>query len=296
MSWFRRRVHPEEDLSAYADGELGERARRAVESHLATCEACSALLSELLSTKSLLSELPRAELRRSLTLGAEFAAERRPAPAPRRSSFTFAPAAALTVLVALLFVDAIDTNGGSSNDGAFDASNSTAGSRAAEQPAASSGLALESAEAGQSGDDSGAAGAASSAQDGEGEQGTPSAALAPQAQDSQAAPDSAAAGSSQTEEAAPGGGATGEGEDEAPESTDTAEPFARESFSDDDAANSSAGGPQDAPPEDTALLSEEDGASDGLSTLRVLQILAAGALVISLAVVFLPRFIGRSER
>ncbi len=77
MTWFRRSVHPEDDLSAYVDGELGERARRAVETHLASCEACSTLFRELQDTKSLLSELPSVQLRRSLALGPEFAVERR---------------------------------------------------------------------------------------------------------------------------------------------------------------------------------------------------------------------------
>ena len=127
MTWFRRSAHPEEELSAYVDGELGERARRAVERHLATCEACSSLLQELRETKSLLRELPQVGPRRSLALGPEFAVEPKVAPS-RRPAFTFAPAAvALSVFVALLFVDAVDTNGGS-QDAAF---NTTAASRAA---------------------------------------------------------------------------------------------------------------------------------------------------------------------
>ena len=147
MTWFRRSAHLEEELSAYADGELNERARRAVEKHLANCEACSTLLSELQDTKALLSELPKVEPRRSLALGSEHLVERRAAPAPRRASFAFAPAVALTVLVALLFVDAIDSTGGSDDDSA----GITAASRNVEQQESAAGLADGAAPAGGEG-------------------------------------------------------------------------------------------------------------------------------------------------
>ena len=138
MTWFRRSAHPEDDLSAYVDGELGERARRALEAHLASCEACSTLLRELQDTKSLLSELPRLETRRSFTLGGEFTLARQPA--PKRLSLTFAPVVALTVLVALLFVDALDSPGMSRHNDAF----STAASQSASD---SGGLSLEAGKA-----------------------------------------------------------------------------------------------------------------------------------------------------
>jgi anti-sigma factor RsiW len=139
MTWFRRSAHPEDDLSAYVDGELGERARRALEAHLASCEACSTLLRELQDTKSLLSELPRLESRRSFVLGREFATARQPV--PRRISFTFAPVVALTVLVALLFVDVLDSGGGMSHSSdAFSTAAST-------QSSDSGGLSLEAGKA-----------------------------------------------------------------------------------------------------------------------------------------------------
>jgi len=291
MAWFRRSVHPEEDLSAYVDGELGERARRAVEEHLATCEACSTLLSELQSTKSLLSELPRVEPRRSFTLGQEYAVQRREAPAPKRSAFTFAPAAALSVLVALLFVDALDTTGGSSNDSGAFSTGSTA-SKAAEQPEAGAGLALESANADDAQGEAAGGAAASEPQDGD-KGATPEAALAPPAADSQAAPDSAPAAAGAAPEAtsaqedAP---LAAPAQDETSQPEEAPQPQARESF-DDDAADSAAGGP-----EDTSELTGTDGSSGGLSTLRILEIVAAAAFVGSLGIVFLPRFVGRSER
>ena len=274
MFGFRRSVHPEEKLSAYVDGELGERARRAVERHLASCEACSTLLSELQDTKALLSELPKLELRRSLALGPEFAVERRPAPEPRRSPFAFAPAVALSFLVALLVVDAADFSGGGSSD---DAGTFTAASRAAEPEAAGGAAALESAQAEepavatdaaaasepQAGDDaakSAGAGAGSAAGGAEatgpaaddGEAGLPEAALAP-----------------------PSGTVTPE---QAPEAFAAADEDAREEANGKD------------------LAVGTDDSSGGLSTLRILEIAAAIALAVSLAAVFLPRIVGRSER
>jgi anti-sigma factor RsiW len=47
MAWFRHNAHPEEQLSAFVDGELGPRVRRAVEDHVAACQSCATLLAEL---------------------------------------------------------------------------------------------------------------------------------------------------------------------------------------------------------------------------------------------------------
>jgi anti-sigma factor RsiW len=329
MAWFRRSAHPEEELSAYVDGELGERARRAVERHLAGCEACSTLLEELQDTKALVRELPRPVLRRSLTLGPEFAAEPRPEPAPRRSPFVFAPAVALTVLVALLFVDAIDTTGGSQqSDAGFSSAGSTA-SRAAE-PEAGGGQALESANA--AADEETAPGAADTATGGDEEAprepadassqaaagaepedtsptgggvasadsagpsvaaeavATPEAALAPPSQDAAPEPEltpeerplaaeaAESDGDDTAEEAAPG--------EVAPQPQVTA---------DEDAAEAVVGEPAEAP-QDASPQIEADDSSGGPSTLRILEIAAAVAFGLSLAAVFLPRIVGRSER
>ena len=306
MTWFRRSVHPEDELSAYVDGELGERARRAVEAHVAGCETCSTLLKELQDTKSLLSELPRPELRRSLTLGPQFAVERRTATAPRRMSFSFAPAVALSVLVALLFVDAVDFSaGGSSNDEAFDAAASTASRQSA--PEAGGGLELEATkageepaaaaedagadagpttDAGEAGAVGGAAGAAPT-EDSE-DAGTAASALAPEqpgAESTPAADSPLGDAESATAEAPP--------QELAPSpQTRTEEPetFAIEAAGDEDDGAAPAGGP-----EDTHVLGTED-SSGGLSTLRILQIVAAIAFAASLVAVFVPRIAGRRER
>jgi anti-sigma factor RsiW len=301
MTWFRRSVHPEDELSAYVDGELGEPARRAVETHVASCEACSTLLRELQDTKLLLSELPKLEPRRSFTLGPEFARRQVASPAPRRMSFSFAPAVALSVLVALLFVDVVDFSAGGSSDDAFNSAGSTASSRQAEPDAAGGTQALESVKADE--DPAAAAGAAessapegatdvspteepgsalggaadapadaSAAEAGEGDGGTAASALAPPSETPAPAeePDTFTTESTQ---------------DDAEDA-----PLAAES-ADDSGTSQTTGGPEDT----THILGTED-SSDGLSTLRMLQIVAAIAFVASLVAVFLPRIAGRRER
>lgn len=107
MGWFRRNEHDEEQLSAYLDGELDARHAENVERHLSTCAACSALLDELRETRAMLSALPAQTPRRSFVLGAEYArAPVQEAARPsRRFNLVLAPAAALTVFVALVAVD-----------------------------------------------------------------------------------------------------------------------------------------------------------------------------------------------
>jgi hypothetical protein len=75
------------DLSAYVDDMLSERARRRLEAHLDSCEACRQELAELRVTVEALGSLPMAEAPRSLTLAAAPVAEVRPRPAARRLEF-----------------------------------------------------------------------------------------------------------------------------------------------------------------------------------------------------------------
>ncbi len=78
---------------------------RALEGHLRSCEGCSAVVAELRQVKSLVSRLPQVEPSRSFVLTAAQAASTPPArPSPRRP-YALAPAVALTLLVALLVVD-----------------------------------------------------------------------------------------------------------------------------------------------------------------------------------------------
>ena len=111
MGFFNRSEHPQEQISAFVDGELDARQSESVARHLAGCAECTALLEELREARAMLSALPREVPRRSFVLGPEHARERVAASAPaprRRSSFSFAPAIAATVLIGLLFADAIN--------------------------------------------------------------------------------------------------------------------------------------------------------------------------------------------
>ncbi len=280
MIWFRRSAHLGDELSAFADEELGERARRAVEKHLATCEACSTLLIELQDTKALLGELPKLEPRRSLALGLEYAAERRAAPTPRRTSFTFAPAVALTFLVALLFVDAIDSTGGSDNDSA----GVTAASRAVEQPETAAELANGSAPAG--GEGGAAVGAADSS--------VPRDGSAPEAAGAAPAPNS------DSPSETTGGAPVQPSLDPTPQPEQAFAPLESQTPSDDDESLSQADKaetePATAGPEETGQLLDASDSSGGPSTLRILEILAALAFAASLLIVILPRITGRQER
>ena len=118
MIWLRRRSdHPnEDDLSAHLDGELGRRAE-AIQAHIEGCGACRGRLDELRLVKAALAELPRPVTARSFVVSAEEAGRVVARPTGRRPSFAFAPAAALSLLVALLFVDvAVLSDGATRSD------------------------------------------------------------------------------------------------------------------------------------------------------------------------------------
>ena len=119
MFWNRRSSHPtDEELSAYLDAELKPLRVAAVKDHLAACEQCSGRLEELSEVRLLLSQLPREEPPRSFALTPQMAGAGPEPPriSSRRSSFVFAPAAALTVLVALLAVDLTSSTSNESGD------------------------------------------------------------------------------------------------------------------------------------------------------------------------------------
>ncbi|AIQ64170.1 hypothetical protein PSTEL_14880 [Paenibacillus stellifer] len=80
--------HPEEQLSAYLDGELGEEDRMLVESHLKECPECRMLVDELLSNQHLLlsafeSMSPREDLEASVA--AHISKEAHPLPVVKRT-------------------------------------------------------------------------------------------------------------------------------------------------------------------------------------------------------------------
>jgi hypothetical protein len=102
------------DLSAYLDGVLPQRARRRLEAHLDSCQACRQELTELRSTVEALGSLPMAEVPRSFALAAAPIAEVRPRPAARRLEFglRLATATAAFALTLVLIGDFAGLPGG----------------------------------------------------------------------------------------------------------------------------------------------------------------------------------------
>ncbi|HSJ58960.1 MAG TPA: zf-HC2 domain-containing protein [Anaerolineae bacterium] len=89
----------EERLSAYLDGELATRERRAVEQHLKACERCRWELATLKQTVAWLAELPAVPLPRVFAIPANVV----PAPPVRRRSFVPAMQFATAMVAVLLF-------------------------------------------------------------------------------------------------------------------------------------------------------------------------------------------------
>ena len=92
------------DLSVYVDDMLPERARRRLEAHLDSCQACRQELAELRSTVEALGSLPMAEVPRSFTLAAAPVAEVRPQPTARRLEFGLRLATATAAFALALVV------------------------------------------------------------------------------------------------------------------------------------------------------------------------------------------------
>jgi hypothetical protein len=293
MAWFRRDAHPEEQLSAYVDGELDSRARRFVQAHLATCGACSALVDELRQTKSMVASLPRPVAPRAFVLGPEYAVPRRAS--ARRSSFTFAPVAALTVLLALLFVDASNFSNSTSSD---------------EVGEATSGGAPAAARQAESTQKDSAAGAP---QDGfQAPQPTPATQTGTGTAATQVPPTTRVAesdtgtGANQPQAASSAADASATPQPfRAPQTAESAPTQAPLAAGGVDATPVASVPQERAAPGDTeegptATLdvpqAGPEDSSGGLSTLRIMEIVAGAALVASLAVVYLPRVIAGRER
>jgi anti-sigma factor RsiW len=108
---FLRRSHkPDaEALSALADGELDAARARALEAHLAACEACTARLEELKRVQSMLAAMPQADAPRSFRLRrADVEAPARPAPVFMPGLLRALPAASGVAALAFVLVLATD--------------------------------------------------------------------------------------------------------------------------------------------------------------------------------------------
>ena len=171
---FRREHLSDADLSARIDGRLSIRRSRAVAAHLHRCPRCRQAFEGLQTAKLLLGELPRQQPARSFVLSPEAAArEARPPPASRRPAFSFAPAVALVLLVALLAADFVvlpeDGSGGSGSAdsaAALQAERATPGLGAAAEAAPAAADAVAPTEARQSADADTTAGAPAASGDG----------------------------------------------------------------------------------------------------------------------------------
>lgn len=118
MFTFDRHERLRRELSAYADGELSQHASAKVESHLATCEDCRALVDSLRVTSAALSGLPAAETPRSFALTPEMLGDEAPAPSARPApsyvnGLRLAAAGLAVALAVVLIADQGDFGGGS---------------------------------------------------------------------------------------------------------------------------------------------------------------------------------------
>ena len=121
ISWLKRLIdsHPvsAEELSCLVDDRLRARRDAAVRGHVEGCDTCAGKLAELRDTKAMLAALLQASLPRSFVLTPQEAGiPAKSPPAPRPARVVFAPALALSVLVALLAVDFAAIGGGAGSD------------------------------------------------------------------------------------------------------------------------------------------------------------------------------------
>jgi hypothetical protein len=115
MVWFDRHRRLRDQLSAYIDGELDERAAERLEAHLAGCAPCREQVEQLRATSAALRALPEIDPPRSFALSPERAAERGPAPSPSLPTLAIgmrlATAGAAVALAAVILVDLGDSGG-----------------------------------------------------------------------------------------------------------------------------------------------------------------------------------------
>lgn len=128
FSFLRR--HPRGELSAYIDGQLAEHEVIRLESHLASCEACSTEAESLRALSTALHDLPELIAPRAFTLTPQQVADAKPAASPvtyrngsqglanglRLASAGLAVALAFAVFIDLSGVG--DDSGGGGDDGA----------------------------------------------------------------------------------------------------------------------------------------------------------------------------------
>ncbi len=121
MRWFDRHARYRAQLSAYIDAQLSQDDTDALQSHLAACDVCRRELDELRATVMAVRDLPEADIPRSFALTPDQVARPVVAPLPSAPQLTFAlrlaaPALAFALGVALVADFGDFSGGGGSGD------------------------------------------------------------------------------------------------------------------------------------------------------------------------------------
>jgi len=122
MHWLDKHAGFRDQLSPYVDGALSLAEATRLEAHLAACDACRADLDELRSTVSAVRELPRADVPRSFALTPRMLEPRTAAPGasapPLALGMRLASAGVAIFLAVVVIGDLSDAGGGGARQSA----------------------------------------------------------------------------------------------------------------------------------------------------------------------------------
>jgi hypothetical protein len=118
MYWLNKHTRLRNQLSPYLDGALSSTETSTLEAHLATCEACRAELDELRATVAATRQLPRVDAPRSFALSPQLLEGRAVAPAPSAPPLALGmrlASAGLAVFLAVVVIGDLSGVGGGSD-------------------------------------------------------------------------------------------------------------------------------------------------------------------------------------
>jgi hypothetical protein len=272
MLWLNKHARTRGRLSQYIDATLSPPETAALEAHLATCEDCRHALDDLRSTVSAVRDLPQVETPRSFSLTPQMLERRSAAPTPSAPRFAVGmrmASAAVAVVLAVVVIGDL-SNAGGNGKGREDAGLES-GAESRNTMEFDAGSDMEEADA--------AAPAATTAGEQDdaraADEPAPTAASPPVEMLSSACP--TAGDQTATGGAAPTPTATGAAICEEKSMADVEDTGA--AATDTDLAD--VGSEAEADGEAAALVADDD----GVSTLRILEIVLAGALMALLAAV-----------
>jgi len=292
MHWLDKHARYRTQLSPFLDGALSPAETTRLESHLAVCEACRAELDELRSTVSAVRDLPQVAAPRSFALTPRLLEPRAATPAPAAPPLALgmrlASAGVAVALAVLVIGDLSDAGGGGGAREAADESRTMAEFSLAEadreEPAGGAAVPAPDVT-----DPAAAYDAQAPSEDG------PTTTVPRAGNDTAACPPGVAGGTGSGGTAGGGGAVTG-ATAETPAATPTSQPVATLDSSVTCEEPAIAGGvtpatsaPEPEPARDAAEESlSADGALEaeyggGVSTLRIVEIALAGALIALLA-------------